>query len=175
MDPFLYHITWYRSLPGIATRGLVASGGEGIAPRGSSYATYSSGRIFATEREGIPFWYGRAEDHAQDRTDDPFKDGFTPVVLRFPRPRRMALDEIGSEDARADAYILERARIAPALIEVWNGRRWSGVARGQWRRVDSRQAYRFEKEDGETLAWFREDHDNPLVPPVPGRILGQRT
>ena len=157
----LYHIAWARSLPSIATRGLVASGGSGIARQDSAYAEHSRGRLFATELDGVRFWYGIAENHANDRSDDPLREGFTPVVLRFPDVRRKEIDPVGSDDAGAYAFVLTRVRIPPAFIEVWTGGAWVPIR--AWRRVQPRRAYDFEREDGQVLAFFKER--SPLIPP----------
>ena len=159
---YLYHVTWQRSLRGIAERGLLASGSGGIAPAG--YAAHARGRLFATGARGVLFWFGRSEDHASDRSDNPIGDGYTPVVLRLPDYRRRSEDDLGTRDAFAPAYIMRRGRVAPTLIDLWDGRRWLPVAR--WRRLDPKIGYTFEDDDGETLAWFKPAMQNPLLPKV---------
>ena len=58
-DPYVYHVTFYNRLSSISDRGLVPVGGaQGSTLGRGGYAGHSQGKVFLTELEGVPFWYG---------------------------------------------------------------------------------------------------------------------
>jgi hypothetical protein len=157
-DPYVYHVTFYNRLGAIASGGLMPIGGmHGSALGKGGYAGHSQGKVFVTERDGISFWYGRAEDAANDSSDDVLVEGYTPVVLRMPKPKGMKLDEAGTDDAGYDAWYVKKA-IDPDRIEAWTGTAWAPVGRAE-DIID--QAASYDMEDG--YAYLKSDWENPLV------------
>ena len=121
---YLYHVTYFSRLDGIARRGLRPGHGRSIGA--AIYDTHRKGAIFLTEKSGVGFWAERAEQWAVDQSDDPLGDGLVPVVLRVPDIDECEEDEPGTRDARADAWRCT-ASIAADDIQVWTGRRWAPV------------------------------------------------
>lgn len=157
-DPYVYHVTFYNRLGAIASSGLMPIGGmHGSALGKGGYAGHSQGKVFVTERDGISFWYGRAEDAANDSSDDVLVEGYTPVVLRMRKPKGMKVDEAGSDDAGYDAWYVKKA-IDPDGIEAWTGQAWVRVDRAE-DLID--QAASYDMDDG--YAYLKSDWDNPLV------------
>jgi hypothetical protein len=184
----LYHVTYYAFLAGIAEEGLQASGEYGLGQRaGAQYAQHSQGKLFLTEADGVSFWHGKLQEHAEAGSDHPYEDGLTVVVLRVLVDDEDLLedDPLGTEDARAPAYYVVDGHIEPDEIMVWAGAR--GLSREEqmtgwipvedWHRIDPSKAWTFEEDpdfdpesgDGEegegVLAWSKDDYDNPLYPP----------
>jgi hypothetical protein len=100
-DDYLYHVT---TVPNART--ILASGFQ--TNRKSvmtNYRQYSKGKIFFTERDGVPFWLARVEDHLFSDYDNPPDV----AVLRVPKSDlegKLIPDEIGSNDAHAKAYYI---------------------------------------------------------------------
>lgn len=133
---YLFHVTFYNRLGAIAEHGLVPGRGRGIG--GEIYDTHRQGAIFLTEADGIYFWGSKAEEWAQNQSDDLLEDGLAPVLLRidtetldFDYEDVCEEDEIGTKDARATAWKCA-AVIPPADIEVWVGT-WDA---GEWLMVE---------------------------------------
>lgn len=109
-DGYFYHVTLKKRLPLIRRDGLLPDS----APLFSNYATYSGGRIFLCDRDGIGFWKERVEQHA-------FHNGWPTrtVVLKIRKDKVPAphIDKTGSEDSRHKAYYTTEA-IPSAAIEV---------------------------------------------------------
>lgn len=124
-DP-LYHVTYVANLDGISALGVVPGAGDSIG--GSPLQAHKLGRIFLTEPDGVGYWYERAENWAEHRSDDPAGDGLIPVVLRVRAPDDDDIEEdhIGTEDAGADAYFCP-CSIAPEDVEIWDGLGWSRI------------------------------------------------
>jgi len=152
-----YHVTYYKDLGSIEDSGL-SPGGGGAMGRGG-YSGHSRGRLFMTEEAGLPFWYGRMEEHANDLSDDPLEDGYVPVVLRFPEPEETEVDEPGTQDARAESFYSEEG-VDPDDIEIWDGSSW--IPLSGWEGVDPSQAFEVDEYDGESFHVFRAD--SPLLP-----------
>lgn len=121
---YLYHVTFFKYLRGIAHRGLnPLSNGKGMATGSNNpLCLRCEGRTFLTEEAGIKFWYGCLEAWAFHESDDPLAEGFTPVVLRISDDDvpEAHIDEEGSNDARAEAWYVT-SRIHHETIEVWTG------------------------------------------------------
>lgn len=100
-DDYLYHVTSVPNAHGIMTTGFQTN----RKPTVTNYARYSRGKIFFTERDGVPFWIERVEDHLFHEHDNPPDV----AILRVPKAELMdhvTRDEVGSRDARASAYYL---------------------------------------------------------------------
>jgi hypothetical protein len=148
MPSYAYHVTFSKNLAAISKRGLVP-GSRSAMGRGG-YAGHSGGKTFLSDKEGVDFWYERAEAAANDMSDDPLEEGFVPVVLRMPHPKTAQVDKPGSEDSRHEAWYVTQKLSG---IEVWDGSRWLPVS--EWRSLDLQQAF----QDGD----FKYQNDNPLA------------
>lgn len=156
----LYHVTYWSRLERIAEHGLER--GRGRAIGGPAYDTHARRGVFLTELDGVYSWHARAEDHAENGSDNVLEDGLVPVVLRMPRAAAGELepDDVGSEDAQAEAFIAH-GPIKASALEVYDGKEWVDVA--NWERVDPADGVEEDEEDGETLYFF--PVDSPLIPP----------
>lgn len=154
---YVYHVTTYRRLEAIAERGLLRGRARAIgAPSLDSHAAQG---IFLTDPEGVFFWHGRAELHAEAGSDDVLEDGVVPVVLRVDvedvPDDELAPDEEGTRDASADAWIAQ-GPIESDDIEVFNGKKWVEIA--DWESVDpilGVEKYD-DDDDGEPIYGFRQ-------------------
>lgn len=158
-----YHVTYHKHLPSIAQHGLRAGSGQTMG-HGAGLQKHSSKKTFTTSPEGVSFWHGRAEDHANDRSDDPHKTGHTPVVLRahLPKGAKLTKDKPGSEDASAPAYHT-KAHIPPEHVHVFHGGKWHPISDHE--KLSAKDAYHVEKdEDGKEVHYSRPDHENPFHP-----------
>uniref|UniRef100_UPI00345AB099 LPD23 domain-containing protein n=1 Tax=uncultured Lamprocystis sp. TaxID=543132 RepID=UPI00345AB099 len=99
-DDYYYHVTSYANARRIIREGLAPDQAATMAD--GWYRTYSRGKVFVTERNGVPFWRGRIEDHLAHEFDRPP----AVAVVRIPKHQAPPLerDEVGSRDARADAW-----------------------------------------------------------------------
>jgi hypothetical protein len=167
-DP-LYHVTYHANLESIAARGLRASCGIGIQP--PAYAAHCAQGVFLTERDGVFFWASKAEEHAQHNSDHPMSDGLAPVVLRVRGVKRKCLvvDELGTRDALADAWI-SACPIAPERLDVWTGSEWVPIA--DWEEVDHELAFALEVDpdadpddpDSGVIEWFAQSSPLTEIP-----------
>jgi len=154
---YLYHITYASRLPGIEDDGLLADQPRSIGS--GAYDSHRGGRVFATEQDGVFFWYARAEEWAEHNSDDLLEDELVPVVLRFSDGFAESEDEEGTRDARAQAWIV--SEIPPEEIEVWDGEGWSTLDA----ELDIESAL-VDLNDDESDPWwtFSHSHENPLLP-----------
>lgn len=161
LPEYLYHVTTWRRLQAIAEDGLAL--GRGRAIGASAYDSHAQKGIFLTDGEGVFFWHGKAEDHAEHGSDDLLEDGAVPVVLRVMAEDingKLIVDEIGTNDARHEAWISERP-IAAVLLEVFDGSDWIAVE--DWESVDPGLGVEEFEEDDETFYQF--PHESGLFPP----------
>lgn len=160
---FVYHITYFNNLPSVESMGLVPTHGGALGRGG--YAGHSTGRLFMTEKSGIPFWYDRMEQHAHDLSDNIYETGHVPVVMRFMAPKGMVVDEPGVQDSRNQSHYVSQ-EIPPDGIEIWNGREWEPIY--NWETIDPLEALNIDyyEEDGEEIESydFKIDSKNPLIP-----------
>lgn len=121
---YAYHVTFANRLSTIAQRGLVPVGGRagGAMGRGGM-AGIPEARTFLTPSEGILYWYGKAEDQAHEMSDDPRGDGYTPIVLRVPKPKTVERDKLGERYSGRPSWAIAKA-IPASKIEVWDGTTW---------------------------------------------------
>lgn len=159
---YLYHVTWYRSLEGLAEDGLQPrSGGLGIG----AYEGHSSGRVFLTGPGSVRHWFSRVEDHAQGRSDNVLEDGYIPVVLRVPEPEDISDDDVAQSEtiAASESYYVEDG-FEPDRIEVWNGSAWIPVQ--DWDSIDPSDGVDIETDEdgGEDLHYLKDP--SPFLPPV---------
>lgn len=146
--PILYHVTFLANMESVRDRGLVPSKSFG-SNYTSAYAQHSRGKVFLTSKEGVKFWMSRMEDVAEDQTDDAVEDGMIPVVIRVDASDvELEADELGSRDARADAFATKQG-IHPSRLEVFDGQRFIGML--QLEVADlydaARDAAQYEEED----------------------------
>jgi len=158
---YAYHVTFANRLSGIAERGLVPVGGrEGSFMGRGGYAGYGDGKIFFTAKHGIGFWYHKAEQAATDLSDDPFSDGYTPVVLRAPMPKSVHEDTDGTLDAGHRAFYSYAA--VRKGIEVWTGTKWVPIrSAAHAEAIDARIG--FQDPDPIKKRRFKRTVDNPLA------------
>jgi hypothetical protein len=158
---YLYHVTFYRNLSTIAKHGLRPDSGRGIGS--AVYDANRQGAIFLTEADGINFWAERAEQWAENNSDDLYEDGLVPVLLRVASDfTDCEPDEIGSKDARSEAY---RCKAVDAdALEVWAGTEEEGqwVLMEDWHEVDLDKA--FDDPDDEDARSLRSAFPGPLIP-----------
>lgn len=99
-DDYLYHVTAAPNAAVIRSDGLAPNSDRMF---GASYADYSSGKVFLTERSGVSFWQARVGDQLFSNYDNPP----AVVVMRIPKSKitaKLTPDDTGSKDARARAY-----------------------------------------------------------------------
>ena len=154
---YMYHVTYYKDLGSIADSGLNPGGGSAMGKGGHS--GHSRGRTFMTEKDGLSFWFGRMEEHAEADSDDPLGEGYVPVSLRFPKPKGLEEDEAGTSDAMAESYFLEGS-VPPGEVELWDGNSW--IALTSWESVNPEESFDVDEYDGEKWHIFK--GDNPLYP-----------
>ncbi len=163
-DEYLYHVSYYRNLDSIASSGLMPAGNNTLSP---GYASHAKGRVFMTESDGVSFWFHRCEQFAEANSDDIYDEGWVPIVLRIPYEGELNDDDLGTQDARANAYYVNEA-VEPDEIEAWNGSSWISI--GDAGSIDTLQAFDVQtetddEEDGgeeRTLYYFK--NSNPLLP-----------
>lgn len=163
---YLYHVTFYNLLDAIEGEGLRPGSGRGIGS--AVYDTHREGAIFLTDAGGVHFWASRAEDFAQDRSEDLLSDGLVPVLLRMPEAaaRNCEDDEIGSDDSNHDAYKC-RSSIAPRQLEVWVGIDDEGKWRplSAWNDIPIEEAFDEDSDGDEEWHFIRAGgNGSPLVP-----------
>lgn len=126
---YLYHVTFFRRLPGIARRGLISGAAPSIG--GTSLDEHRRGAIFLTVYGGLPFWQERAAGWAYHYADDLYGEGYIPVVLRV-RDEGVLVDACdtdvpGTEDAGAYAVKCLLDQLSPEDLEVYWGGDWLPV------------------------------------------------
>ena len=132
---FAYHITYLRNVPSIAKNGLLANSVTSLGKGG--HLEYSRDKIFLTEESGIPFWFQRMEEHAENDFDDILTAKAIPVVLRFAWPNQIEWDERGSEDnVHGDSFYTPNT-IDVNNIEIFNN---SWVPVSQWVAINPKLA-----------------------------------
>lgn len=175
---YLFHVTLARSLDDIADSGLVAGGGCGL---GEQYRAHCRRGVFLADGRGVLFWMSKAEELAHRSSEEPLTEGWVPVVLRAPRPARLVVDEHGTRDAAAPAWIAKPIRASK--LEVWDGARWRRLVDGP--SLDLERAFDVEPDPDDlsrALQWFRaaspfmppsEELADPGPPPAPARRKGR--
>ena len=158
----LYHITYFKHLSNIEQDGLIPGRGSSLG-QGAGYQTHSTKRIFLTEKNGISFWYSKAEEWAEYNSDNPLEDELIPVVLRVTLNDDDTLihtDQIGTRDASADAFYIEDDDIPHQDLEIWDGSNWKRHIE-----VDPKIAMEYESDDDDPDdGWWVFKTDNPLIP-----------
>jgi hypothetical protein len=97
-DDYLYHVTSTEHVATIKKHGLH----PGKSPTFTNYAGHSKGKIFLTDRKGVPYWKDRVQQHLFHNSDNPHDV----AVFRVHKSRVKDLqkDELGSEDSRTNSY-----------------------------------------------------------------------
>lgn len=170
-DGPLYHVTYYKHLSSIASKGVTPGVGSSIG-QGAGYQGHSTSRVFLTEEAGVSFWYSKAEAFAEHNSDNPLEDELVPVVLRtnFNKSEfeedgdTLTEDPQGTRDASATAYYTEGS-IGSDELELWDGSSWVDLGDG----VDPELAMEFEEnpdysEEDPDEGWWGFKSDNPLIP-----------
>jgi hypothetical protein len=80
------------------------------------------------------FWHSKSEDWSTEYAENPHEEGFTPVVLlvEVPDPSKLIPDEIGTQDAFAEAWIYTDS-IPAENIYIWD----SGEEESGWFEISS--------------------------------------
>jgi hypothetical protein len=170
---YFYHVTYAMNLPGIARRGLVPGGGQGVSIRNTSLAAYSKQGVFLTLDTGVAFWVNHLASGIGPRT---IRNAlpWVPVVLRIPAHERTRRDPLGERDTGLPAF-WTRA-VPKSLLEAYGGDLgWLPVAR--YAEIQVRSGLRrcgevFDNEQTEFSrarrllpAWcVRDANTSPLVP-----------
>ena len=160
-DASLYHITYFKNLSSIKNKGLVVGQGTSIG-QGAGYRTHSKGKIFLTKKDGISYWYGKAEDWANHNSDNLLDDGLIPIVLKITSKINDALkiDLLGQRDAVSDAFYIEQ-KINPEDLEVWDGSKWIAITE----KINPKLALEYEEDpDDPEDGWWSFKSDYPLIP-----------
>lgn len=173
-DP-LYHVTYYNRLEAIAKDGLQPNRARSLgAP---AYDAHARGKLFLTEKYGVPFWMHVAETFAEANSDTPYQDGLAPVTLRVDPEcilgpwRKTALEQDlhGSQDAGEDAW-MSREALPPECLEVFTGTSWEPVDEGR-DTIDPLLAFdalpvpdEEKDEDGEPEQYYYIKNKSPLNP-----------
>jgi len=170
-DPndFIYHVTYFRNLEGIAEEGITPGNAPAIGT--SIYDEHRKGKIFLTEAGGVIFWYGKSEEWAGEiGGDDWAEEGLVPVVLRVlldeELEEELEEDEPGTRDAAYDAWTLEGEIVDD--IEVYSDGEWIPVE--DWEEISVDDALEFVEDESEDdpdyLGYYelKSDDENPLYP-----------
>lgn len=174
---YLYHVTFYASLPAIEAEGLRPGKGRGIG--GAVYDTHRQGAVFLTEADGVHFWAERAEAWGQSQSDNLYEDELVPVLLRVDEDyfedfdAECVEDAIGTRDAHADAFKCTTA-IDPDDLELWAGADGKGkwVSISDFDEIPFEDAFEVEQDEdtGEDIYWLLDGGGGSiLVPPVENR------
>ena len=110
-DEFYYHVTSAPNAEKILREGIEP--GKSLMGRGGN-AGRSAGQVFVTDAGGVRFWMDRAEEHLFDQFDNPPDV----VVVRIPKSEvgPLPVDDAGTLDARATAYVAEARNLNKAQI-----------------------------------------------------------
>lgn len=150
----LFHTTYANRIESIAESGL--SPDEASSIGSAAYDQHRDGGVFLSDEDGIHYWHERAEEWANNKSDDVVDDGLIPVVLRvrIDIDEECEDDEVGSSDSRHEAFKCFGG-VEPENIEIWSGHAWLPVH--DWGRVDMSLGH---DEDGYLAGSF----ESPLVP-----------
>jgi len=161
-DP-LYHVTFSRSLEGIAEDGLRPGTGHNFA----GYQGYAKGWLHLCDADALSGWFHKLLYSGQD-TDDPVSDGVVLVVLRLTEDAESDLDidvdELGNEAVPNGTSYRTTDTVPPDGLEVWDGTEWLPI--WQWESVNVEEGVRMETDDGEEYAVTLDSEESPLFPPV---------
>ena len=127
----VYHITYANRLDQIAESGLQPNMPRSIG--GMAYDAHSRGGVFVTDGRGVNFWHQKAEEMAENNSDDILGDKMVPVVLRVYGEHEAASDDIGSTDSRSNSAKLSSA-VPPENIEFYDGKAWQPI--NEWELFD---------------------------------------
>ena len=103
-DDYVYHVTTAPK-----AKRILASGFDPGAPKtvkGGFYENYSKDKMFFTDKDGLGFWRDRIEEHLEQAMDNP--PDLAIVRVKKADIPDLKLDEVGTKDARAKAYYLEK-------------------------------------------------------------------
>jgi len=159
-DTYLYHVTYFRNIPSIATDGLVRS--SGLRTNFADKSAWCEGKVFLTTHDGVGYWYNIFENLASHYADSPLDEGFVPVVLKI----LVEKDDLDLHDdreaanvAQGEHYFIEED-FEPEDLEVWDGYAWVALDEA---RIDPTLAFTFEDPFGKAYDSFKYD-DNLLDP-----------
>jgi len=126
-ENYLYHVTTIGRLPSIAENGL----GGGSA-QFSNYSSYSAGRNFLTDHNGVGFWHSRVEAHSEHNLEGEDQLFGVPVILRINAAElaedKMKDDEVGNRDAKTAQNFIFGDIIPPEYIDVFDGSEYYELA-----------------------------------------------
>lgn len=111
-DDYYYHVLPARSLESVLRHGL-KPGQPAIM---ENYSDYSRGKLFLTEKGGVPFWKWRVQDHYGYQTEE-YEAPVAVVRVRKSDVPDVSADETGTEDARIESYYVA-SPIPPDKLEV---------------------------------------------------------
>lgn len=161
-DDYFYHITYVGSLPAIAARGLCSGTGTTFS---KGYQSYSTGKIFLSEWDGVGFWVDRLGQMAENRSDNPVQDGLIPIVIRIPESVVPDVEEDvpGTHDANAGAWTTIQP-ISSSVLQVYDGASWTPVSSIDHQELinEAYEAAEKEFEDDELLVYLNASQFEPI-------------
>lgn len=159
---FFYHVTYLSRLKWIALNGLPDNRYVGAE------VYDADGETFLTNAGGVQRWATRAEEWAENRSDNLIADLLLPVLLRvrMEDAARCRNDEDATEDARHDVFVCP-SKIPPDKLEVWIGvddkGKWAPIKK--YRGIRIRDAFDFKNDDGDEVAYLRDaGNGSPFIP-----------
>jgi hypothetical protein len=112
-DDYFYHVTTTDRARSILSSGELKPNASPSMAEGF-YRTYSRGKVFFSDRNGVSYWQERIESHLADQYDRPPKL----TVLRFRKSavKSPVKDDLGAKDSNAPSYYVAEP-ISLALTE----------------------------------------------------------
>ena len=125
-DNIVYHVTYYKNLPGIATHGLIPN--QEPNQWGRAMNVWSRNKIFfSTNLDATHYWITYLVNTAHLYSDDVVEDGMIPIVIRFRFNRRGRWATDKHSDYGRDDYYTHK-EINPYNIEWWDGKKWKNIS-----------------------------------------------
>ena len=134
---------------------------KGRSIGGTAYNSHVKGKIFLTEKGGIPYWISKSSDFAEHNFDNIYEDQLVPVVLRASVNDIEGIenDALGTKDSNIDAWMSVNG-IPAEIIEIWNGNSWVDISNYESLNIEDAL---YSEGDGEDKLWYFKK-DSPFIP-----------